>query len=501
MRYNADLYQLIKSLTKSEKRYFKIYSAQHTKKESNNYILLFDAIDRQEVYNEEKIKKKFKKYTFGQHLAKTKFLLYESIMKMLLQLRKGKDVGSKIRFLLDAVEFQYSKSLYDQAYISLQKAKKLVAFFEHYGIWIEILDWEKRILDFSAKMRQKQTLSSINKEYKLVKDSYSHELNLALLLQQVQYLAETANKSPMNDLVIELEVLFKSRLTTKIKAKTFLSKLYALEIFTHEAKAIKDFELTFLRLNDTYDLWHEHLEKMALFPHEFIRFCITYMKASASVKKKGIYYDELLDRMLKIHEIAPIDEDKVFLMASMNDFIFNLTNENLEVCTIQLFTIKDLIEEHIHRLSLNDTIQLYYHIGVFYFIKGEYRETLEWIEKIRNLDPENEFSNLQGYCHLLGLVSKYEEQELFQLDFELLKSYQFFDAKKTIHPVENIILTYIGRLINADHSDEEISLLTQFQNSLLHVRDRSLVYEMIANKAIDHWVRGKISIKKIPLLN
>ena len=501
MRYNADLYQLIKSLTKSEKRYFKVYSAQHTKKESNNYILLFDAIDGQEVYNEEKIKRKFKNHTFGKHLAKTKFLLYESIMKVLLQLRSGKDVGSKIRLLLDAVEFQYGKSLYDQAYISLQKAKKLVTFFEHYGIWIEVLEWEKKLQEYSDKMSQKQTLNSINKEYKLVKDLYSHEMNLAHLLQQVQSLAETANKSPMNDLIIELEVLFKNRLITKYKAKTFLSRLYALEIFTHEAKAVKDFEVTFLRLNDTYDLWQEHLEKMALFPYDFIRFCITYMKASISAKKKGVHYDELLDQMLKIHEIVQIDENKVFLMASMNDFIFNLSNENLEVCTIQLFTIKDLIEEHIHRLRLKDTITLYYHIGVFYFIKGEYRETLGWIEKIQNLDPENEFSNLQGYCHLLGLVSKYEEQELFQLDFELLKSYQFFDAKKTIHPVENIILTYIGRLINADHYDEEISLLTQFQNSLLRVRDRSLVYEMIANQAIDHWVKGKISNKDIPLLN
>ena len=69
MRYNADLFELIKSLTKSEKRYFKVYSAQQTKNNSNNYILLFDAIDRQEVYNEEKIKRKFRNHTFGKKLS------------------------------------------------------------------------------------------------------------------------------------------------------------------------------------------------------------------------------------------------------------------------------------------------------------------------------------------------------------------------------------------------------------------------------------------------
>ena len=151
MKYNADLYKLIKSLSKSEKRYFKIYSAQHTKNESNNYIKLFDAIERQEVFNEEKLKRKFRNYTFSKNLAKTKYLLYELIIKMLLQLRKGKDIDSKIRFLLESVEFLYHKSLYNQAFVSLRKAKKLAKFFEHYGYWIEALDWEIKLAKYSIK--------------------------------------------------------------------------------------------------------------------------------------------------------------------------------------------------------------------------------------------------------------------------------------------------------------------------------------------------------------
>ena len=37
------LFDLIKSMTMSEKRYFKIYSSKHTIGEKNEYIRLFDA--------------------------------------------------------------------------------------------------------------------------------------------------------------------------------------------------------------------------------------------------------------------------------------------------------------------------------------------------------------------------------------------------------------------------------------------------------------------------
>ena len=365
MKYNADLYKLIKSLTKSEKRYFKIYSAQHTKNESNNYIILFDAIDQQENYDEEKLKRKFRKHTFGKNLAKTKYLLYELIIKMQLQLRNGKDVESKIRYLLQTVEFQYSKSLYDQAFVSLRKAKKLAIFFEHYGFQIEILSWEKLLFEYSMKMKKSYSLSSIIKEYKIAKGLLNEEMNLAALVQDVQLLAESANQSPTNNLFIELELLFKNRLITKNKAKTFRSQLYTAEILALQALAANNFELAFLKLDEIYNLWYERIEKVAIFPHDFTRFCTFYMHCSVSAKKKGRHYDDLLHRLMNIDEVCTVDSQKLFFIASLNDFIFNLANDNLEVCAVQIFTLKDLINEHIDKLNFKDTINLFYHIGIF----------------------------------------------------------------------------------------------------------------------------------------
>ena len=61
-KVNEALFELINSMTKSEKRYFKLLSSRHAIGGENNYTLLFDKIDEQKVYNEEKIFKKFKLY-------------------------------------------------------------------------------------------------------------------------------------------------------------------------------------------------------------------------------------------------------------------------------------------------------------------------------------------------------------------------------------------------------------------------------------------------------
>ena len=53
-----ELFQLIKTLEKGEKRHFKLYVNRNGATEDLKIIQLFDAIDRMEIYDEEVILKK-----------------------------------------------------------------------------------------------------------------------------------------------------------------------------------------------------------------------------------------------------------------------------------------------------------------------------------------------------------------------------------------------------------------------------------------------------------
>ena len=81
MKPSTELFHLIKSLSKSEKRYFKLSSALQSG--DKNYLKLFEAIELQEEYNEDSIKEQFKAETFIKHLPSEKNHLYNLILKSL----------------------------------------------------------------------------------------------------------------------------------------------------------------------------------------------------------------------------------------------------------------------------------------------------------------------------------------------------------------------------------------------------------------------------------
>ena len=81
MKPSNELFELIKSLTKSEKRFFKLQSSLQSG--DKNYIRLFDTIDKMSEYDEEEVKSAFKGEKFIKHLPSEKNHLYKVILKAL----------------------------------------------------------------------------------------------------------------------------------------------------------------------------------------------------------------------------------------------------------------------------------------------------------------------------------------------------------------------------------------------------------------------------------
>ena len=73
------LFELVQSMTMSEKRYFKIYSSKHVIGQSNDYVLLFDFIDKSIYYEEDELLRQ----SFVKNLSAEKNYLYNLVLKSL----------------------------------------------------------------------------------------------------------------------------------------------------------------------------------------------------------------------------------------------------------------------------------------------------------------------------------------------------------------------------------------------------------------------------------
>lgn len=69
---STDLFELIKALSGSEKRYLKLYAASIGGKKDSAYLRLFDAVNRMTEYDERLLKQQLKNEAFVKQLSVAK---------------------------------------------------------------------------------------------------------------------------------------------------------------------------------------------------------------------------------------------------------------------------------------------------------------------------------------------------------------------------------------------------------------------------------------------
>ncbi|HET6992917.1 MAG TPA: hypothetical protein VFJ43_16395, partial [Bacteroidia bacterium] len=145
MKPSTELHQLIKSMSMSEKRHFKLYSAGHINGDSKNYLRLFDAIDKQENYNEEEIKSGFGEETFIRHLPSEKNYLYQNLLESLNAFHKEKTFLARHANFLISIELLFNRGLFGQCMKLIRKAKAEALLNEKFSLFLVILRWETLI--------------------------------------------------------------------------------------------------------------------------------------------------------------------------------------------------------------------------------------------------------------------------------------------------------------------------------------------------------------------
>ncbi len=122
---NTDsLFQLIKSLSKGEKRNFKLYIARNSGSENLKIVQLFDAMDKMNDYDEQLLLLKNKELK-KQQLSNSKAYLFRQIMVSLRLIHNNNSsIDITLHEQLDFARILYSKGLYIQSLKLLDKLKE-----------------------------------------------------------------------------------------------------------------------------------------------------------------------------------------------------------------------------------------------------------------------------------------------------------------------------------------------------------------------------------------
>jgi len=118
------LFQLVQSLTPSEKRYFSLYASRHTIGSQNNSLLMFKKLEALKKYNEKEFLEENKKEGFVKHYGFNKHFLYKLILQSLHSFHGEKTMEAKLREQLHYIDILSEKGLFQQVRSLIKVTKK-----------------------------------------------------------------------------------------------------------------------------------------------------------------------------------------------------------------------------------------------------------------------------------------------------------------------------------------------------------------------------------------
>ncbi len=134
------LYDLVHTLSKSEKRYIKVQAGAGEK----DYLQLMDALLAQKTFDEEQLMKDHKGANFIKHLAVNKQYLYELILKRLTQFGQ-KNLEGIVFEKIAATNVLIEKGLVRAAHHELKKGQAIATEYELFELQIMLASLEKEI--------------------------------------------------------------------------------------------------------------------------------------------------------------------------------------------------------------------------------------------------------------------------------------------------------------------------------------------------------------------
>ena len=139
-----NLMQLIGSLSKAEKRAFKLYVGRFSSSDNAKFIQIFDFIDKSKTYSDVELLKKYKDIKKSQ-LSNLKAHLYKQLLISLRLQHASSSTDIEIRESIDYARVLYNRGLYNQSLRILERAKANANKFNLDILSLDITFFEKKI--------------------------------------------------------------------------------------------------------------------------------------------------------------------------------------------------------------------------------------------------------------------------------------------------------------------------------------------------------------------
>lgn len=492
------LFRLIKSLSKSEKRNFTIYAKRIQSSESLKFIQLFEFLDKQKMVNDKIILAGLKGIEKSQ-LSNLKRHLYKQIMTSLRMIHIQRNSSIQLREYYDYSKILYGKGLYLQSLKIVKKAQDLARKNGYDIMLLTLIEFRKLI----ESRHITRTGAFANNALTDLADAKSDQVAIMVKLSNLRLMihGEYIKYGHIRDREGADRIIqyFKDNLPEFVEDDLgFMSKSYLYQSYVWLYYILLDFKNCYKSALQWINACKEFPTGIDRDPDLFMRgyhYILTSAYNNGDVENFNKYLDE-------IESFRKLNYNKFNMNSKIISFMYVhhgrlnkyfLSGDFQEGVNVLPKTVKRINR---YRFKLDDhrILVFYFKIAWMYFGNQQADMTIQYLNKITNQHIANLRNDIQGYSRLLFLMAHYDLENYDILEYVYKRVKKFYSNYQEKNSVQECVLAFFKSVINLPIS-EHVDYFKRLDGELSALKDDPYEKRPFLYLNFTAWVKSKLKNK------
>lgn len=401
------LFDLIKKLSASEKRYFTIHTQKNSKKGTQEYLELFQLIDRLPKYNETQIVQQIQNPVFAKNISSGKNYLYKLLLKSLRAYHGDRRALFKVYQLLQDFYILMGKNLVEQAARRLHKAKKLANKYHFTLPYLELLFLDRSIIRSYGQKKSGALLEENQEETMRCLQQISAQVDISILYDKT-FLA-IRDKMHLKDSEGSIRQLLQE-FSNKVSVSDFSfdSRMTYHLIWANYYLALKgELDDALLHMKNVLDLFGDHPHLTQEYPNRYINVVNNYLSIY-SLKKDYSPFSKYIDRLQSIKTPNEFLEIRRFEITTSLQLMQWLGLRQYNTALKQLPPIIQGLKSYASKMQKAFQMNCAQGIALIYFHSHQYNTALDWVHQVVQESRQDIRQDLQRFCRMLEVMLHFE---------------------------------------------------------------------------------------------
>lgn len=491
MQPSTSLHALIHSLTQAEKRYLRVYASRHVVGEENQYMLLFDAIHRQESYDEAAIKEAWTQAGVStKNFPSAKNYLLHLILRAMREYNREAHPVRSLEDQLDDVEFLLQRGLHADSLKLLARIKEKAQHYEAHALLLRIHAHERGRLIAGHPALPEATMASLtaDTEASLAQLQLANALDASaaelMLLSRKHYRMRTPDTlARLDQFRSRHQGLFEHAQTA------FLPRFHYHRGMAALCELEGDLPQAFQHRSSLRYLFLAHPHMREAVPGAYV---IILANLLAACHYLGRYDDmpALIDEIGAVSPGHPAEAIEIRHNHGYYRLLHAMNAHQWDAVPAAIAELEAVLKAHSGVINQARLLAIRYNIAIAHFFLEQHSPALHALNAILHDQQSQHRLDIQQATRLMQAVVHFQLGNHDLLDYLLRSVRRYLQARGALHEFEETLISGLKRL--AGNPTERLPILTRLQAQLAHLREGPQNAEAPGLQEVQYWVQAQI---------